>query len=110
MKTCPHCGQRVFDDVKTCPMCGNGVPSNNYYIPPYSSQYSNPTRPVQNKNSDIQEAAKVLLIVACITQGLAIFPLLWCLPMTIYYCDKLKKGEPVGIAFKICTILFSPIE
>ena len=32
--------------------------------------------------------------------------LAWCIPMTIHFARKLKNGESVGTAFKVCTLLF----
>ncbi len=32
--------------------------------------------------------------------------LLWVVPMTVYYFKSMKKKEPVGMAFKVCTLIF----
>lgn len=41
--------------------------------------------------------------------GMAVFcgiGLLWMLPMTVHYFKAKKNKRPVGVAFKICTMLF----
>ena len=39
--------------------------------------------------------------------GLAeLVPIFWCIPMVDSYSKKIKRREPVGVGFKICTLLF----
>ena len=79
---------------------------------------------VAHARSGIGGAAKALMIISMIAMSLmplvggllmgsivlgligAAIPLAWCLPMTIVYSKSLKRGEPVGTGFKVCTILF----
>ena len=79
---------------------------------------------VAHAHSGIGGAAKTLMTISMIAMSLmplvgglmtgaivlgiigAVIPLAWCLPMTIVYSKSLKRGEPVGTGFKVCTILF----
>ncbi len=60
------------------------------------------------KPSGLATAAKVLMIIGTIINGLTgyLIPLAWCIPMTVVYCNKLKSGEPIGTGFKVCSLLF----
>ena len=33
-------------------------------------------------------------------------PLAWMLPMLVVYCKRLKSRVPIGMGFKICTLIF----
>lgn len=61
-------------------------------------------------NSDtkktLQTISKVFMVVGCILNALFLIPLIWCVPMTVIYFRKLKNEEPIGLAFKICCLLF----
>ena len=35
-----------------------------------------------------------------------LIPLAWCIPMTVIYFNKVKNGEEVSTAFKVCSLLF----
>ena len=94
MKYCSHCGKAMEDNATVCPGCGEG---NEPQV------YSAPREP---KESGLSTAAKVFMIISTVAMGLWIIPLAWCLPMTISYCNKIKRGEPIGVGFKICTLLF----
>lgn len=77
------------------------------YAPPqgYAPQQGYAYAPA-SQISGLAMAAKILMIISTVIMGIYIIPLAWCLPMTISYCKKLKTGQPVGIGFKICTLLF----
>ena len=36
----------------------------------------------------------------------SLIPLAWILPMTISVSKKLKNNQPIGVGFKVCTLLF----
>ncbi len=96
MKYCTKCGNELMDEAVICPKCG------------CDTGYRN----IQNDNdvektpSGIKIAAKILMIIGTVIMGLYIIPLAWCLPMTIYYCKKIKRGEKIGTGFKVCSLLF----
>lgn len=47
------------------------------------------------------------MIIGCISFAFLYLPtLIWTIPMTVYYWKKVNDNEPVGTAFKICSLLF----
>ena len=95
MKFCSKCGKELHDEAAFCSNCGCATEG---------SIQQTPVAP--RKESGLQLAAKILMIISTASVGLFLLPLAWMLPMTISYCKKLKKGEPVSMGFKICTLLF----
>lgn len=93
MKYCTKCGNELLDDAVICPKCGCAVEGT-----------VNPA--TVNKPSGLQIAAKIFMILGCISMGWCLIPLAWCIPMTVSYCGKIERKEPVGIGFKICSLLF----
>ena len=62
-----------------------------------------------SKLSGMQIAIIVFMAAGTIMNSfseLGAISLAWCLPMTLVYLGKVIKGEKVGIAFKICSLLF----
>ncbi len=61
----------------------------------------------QHPQAGLITAIKIFLVIACVfsTAGLFI-PLCWRLPMTIVAFKKMDQRQPLGLAFKICTLLF----
>ena len=96
MKYCINCGKECVDEAVICPGCGCAFPQtqNNNYNPKTSS------------NDGFKTAAKILMLIGAILNGFYILPLAWCIPMTVSYWNKVKNNEPVGTAFKICSLLF----
>ena len=99
MKFCTKCGAELMDEAVICEKCNSAVESNYVNQPDVN-------HPV--KKSGYATAAKVFMILGTIFTSLSTFliGLAWCLPLTIIYCKKINKGEPVGIGFKICSLLF----
>ena len=95
MKYCTKCGNELMDEAVICPKCGCATG--------YQSLVSNEP---EKTPSGLKIAAKILMIVGTVCMGLYIIPLAWCLPMTISYCNKIKRGEKISTGFKICTLLF----
>ena len=92
MKYCSNCGSEVGEDATFCASCGAKIKTN---------------QTQDNQSYDtLGLVAFVFMILACVYMGFALFPLIWCIPMTIYVHNKLKAGEPISIGFKICTLLF----
>ena len=91
MKYCSKCGVELVDEAVVCVKCGCAT---ELYL--FNAQ----------KKSDYTKAAKVLMIVGTVLNGFFILPLAWCIPMTVVYCNKIKNNRPVGIGFKICSLLF----
>ena len=51
-------------------------------------------------------AAFILCLISTILLGFAIFPLFWCIPMTVHAYGLYRDNEKPGIAFGVCTLLF----
>lgn len=92
MKYCVKCGAELVDDAVVCVKCGRMVGE-----APKMPSY---------KDSGITTAAKVLMILGTIINGIYIIPLAWCIPMTVSYFNKIKNGERVSTGFKVCSLLF----
>ena len=58
------------------------------------------------KERDLLTVGWAFMVVGTVILGLAIIPLAWCLPMTIIARQKIKKGQELGVGFKVCTLLF----
>ncbi len=99
MNHCSKCGAELVDDAVNCERCG--YPANI----PNTSEHQQQACPRQ---SGVITAAKVFMIIGTVAMSLYTFliGLAWCLPMTIHYFNCMKRGENVGIGFKICTMLF----
>lgn len=92
MKYCQKCGKEIMDETVICPGCGCKVEGE---------------KQTKNAGNDgLAIAAKIFLILGCIAQGWLLVPLAWCLPITISICNQMKRGEPVGMGLKICSLLF----
>ena len=94
MKFCQHCGKEVNEEAVVCVNCGCA-------IKPHTELNA-------EKGSPLKTAIKVFLIISTVLGSIYFFciPLAWCLPMTLNYFNKEKRGESVSIGFKICTLLF----
>ena len=97
MKFCAKCGNEMMDEAIFCSKCG--CEAKNYAV-------EKPIPQAAVSVSPLKTAAKILMIISTVVLGIYIFPLAWYLPMTISYCKKLKKGEPISLGFKICVLLF----
>ena len=86
MKYCSHCGQALGENSNVCPVCGK------------TNESQVPSAPREPKESGLATAAKILMILGTIVNAISGFliPLAWCIPMTISYCRKLKRGEPIS--------------
>ena len=116
MKYCTKCGNELMDEAVICPKCGcmveganlNNGPKQNEADENLFTSGNTPTPQDTTKTSNYVTVIKVFLILGCI--AMAVFSygiaLAWCIPMTIYYFRQVEKKQPIGMAFKICTLLF----
>ncbi len=117
MKYCTQCGSVMKDDDMFCSSCGakakdvNVSNSGRDYFNDDEDEtvikgYNKRTKP-----SGLAQVAKVLMIIATVINGITfIIPLFWCIPMTKRYSVATRNGGDVGVAFKVCTIIFvSPL-
>lgn len=114
MKYCSHCGTQLNDNAAFCSGCGSKVeqPSQQAayqatYQPTFQPTYQ-PTYAAQTPRKDdtMSIVVKVFLILGCVAQGWAIFPLAWCLPITISIFRRLRDNQPISMGLKICTLIF----
>lgn len=95
MKYCTKCGNELIDEAVICTKCGCSTG--------YQELVKNEQR---QTSSGVRTAAKVFMILGTVVMGIYIIPLAWCLPMTISYFNKTKRGETVSTGFKVCSLLF----
>lgn len=106
MKKCNQCGTIVSDDEKICNNCGGEAfdATPNFNTAPELNGANGGNKPVGG--TILQKLSKTLMGIMCGIGALTIFPLLYLLPFTIAYSKMVKKGQKVGIGFKICVLLF----
>ncbi len=68
----------------------------------YQQPYNTAPHPQQGLITGI----KVFMILSCVFSVFIIVPLFWMIPMTIVSWKKMDQMQPLGLAFKICTLLF----
>lgn len=94
---CKNCGKQVYENASFCPNCGariERIPAPAYQV----QQRRNPTT--------LQTVAYVFMIIATVVYAFFLIPLAWMIPMTVVYKKKIDAGIPVGVGFKVCTLLF----
>ena len=95
MKYCTHCGKELLDDAVICPGCGCKAETTS----------SSPIIEEEDKKV-FALIIKIFMVIGCIATGWSLIPLLWTIPMTVHVFKKLDAREPIGVGFKICTLLF----
>ena len=95
MKYCSHCGSQVHDEAVVCVKCGCSLETK-----------MQPVVKTNDTKDTLQLVVKIFLIISCVGQGFAIFPLAWCLPITIMIFNRFRDHRPIGTGLKICTLLF----
>lgn len=111
MKYCKYCGAQMNDGDAVCPSCGRAAETQ----PTRSARY----------NTGTQTAAKVFMIISFVIYALMgiimmtvafwvgiiyWIPLCWVVPMTVVYNNSINgMRPPVGVAFKICALLFASL-
>lgn len=93
MKFCSKCGKEIHDEAVVCPGCGCAVEGAN--------QKAKTAEP-----STLKTVAWVFMLIGTILAAVVLIPLAWMIPMTLSLKKKMNTGEPVGLGFKICVLLF----
>ena len=96
---CSHCGNEVNNDAVVCIHCGCSIASQ-------KTSLKNENISNQNNISGLKIAAKILMIISTVIMGIYLIPLAWCIPMLSSYSNKIEKGEPISIGFKVCILIF----
>ena len=99
MKYCVNCGNELLDEAVVCVRCGCAVES---------GTVTQSEKEETVKRTGFSTAAKVFMVLGTIIMALSTFciGLAWCLPLTLVYFKKVNNGEPIGVGFKICSLLF----
>ena len=92
MAYCAYCGSESHEEATVCMHCGCSVKGKR------SASGGN--------ESTLETVIKVFLVIGCVSQGWAVIPLAWCLPITISVFNHLRDRRPVGTGMKICVLLF----
>lgn len=101
MKYCIYCGAQLKDQQRFCDECGRSVYETN------SSQTSNLKK--FNSGTAVQLISFIFMIIGCVTYGVMLIPLIWCIPLTIKSYKRYKYGEPISIGCKVCSLIFVSI-
>ena len=100
---CMMCGTKVIKDYEEANINGENNPNNMYEGTSFYKVSS------KSESNGLKVAAKVFLILGAVLNLFSIwFSFIWSIPMIIIYFTKLKKGEKIGVGFKIgCMLLVS---
>lgn len=90
-KYCSHCGAPMHEQAVICVQCGRTAEPGR--------------RSPAAQNHSLVTIIKIFLIIACISQGWLLIPLLWCIPITIHVFSSLNHGRPIGVGTKIAVLL-----
>ncbi|MCD8209406.1 MAG: zinc-ribbon domain-containing protein [Coprobacillus sp.] len=111
MKYCTHCGAQLNDDDMYCPSCGTAVATsagNPYSSTSDSEPWSFGVNDQQGQ-SGVETAAEVFMVISCVICAFSLIALAWNIPMTVHVFRCVKRHKRIGIAFKICTLIFVSI-
>ena len=116
---CQKCGNEISENEMYCKMCGTRVIKDTEETTIYEGNDPNNMYggtsfyrvSTKNESKGLKIAAKVFLILGAVLNLYSIwFSFIWSIPMIIIYFTKVKKGEKIGIGFKIgCMLLVSMI-
>lgn len=108
MKYCSKCGAELLDEAVMCPKCG--------------AEQETIQKPQQSSQT-LLTVAIAFMIITCVATALTsiiffldsstilvgvitLIPLAWCIPMTNHVRRCKENYIPIGVGFKICTLLF----
>ena len=106
MKFCPKCGSKLPDDARFCINCGQPVPMLDNPTPTVVPAPTPAPTAAPTKTTELKYIIKVFLIIGCVINGLYLLPLCWTIPMTVHYFNSVRDNKPVGVGFKVCSLLF----
>lgn len=109
MKYCSKCGAELLDEAVMCPKCG--------------AEQESIQKPQQSSQT-LLTVAIAFMIITCVAAALSsiiffldsstilagvitLIPLAWCIPMTNHVRRCKENYIPIGVGFKICTLLFA---
>lgn len=80
--------REIDDSAAYCPYCGA------------------PTGEKRDNDSMLTTIAQIFMVIGCVAGAPLLLPLCWSIPMTVSYFRRVKERRPIGIGFKVCTLLF----
>lgn len=121
---CSCCGSEVREDERFCSNCGQN--NENYvenkpiekveiYQQQFNSSMNGQPQPIYQQTTQgsksetgITIATKIFMIIGAVVMVIStsLIGLAWCIPMCIYYFNRVKNGQPIGTGFKVCSLLF----
>ncbi len=87
---CKNCGYEIDENADVCIHCGMALVNDKK----------------AGQSSVLRTVAKVFMVLACIASAAALLPLIWTIPMTVHYFTACNNNRQVGIAFKVCSLIF----
>lgn len=130
-KFCNHCGNQVLREAVMCPQCKqdlsiHGAAANGKILQVLAKVFmvmgivacivisifflvaATTLNEVGLADSFLSSSINLTLLtrIYFICSVLALLPLFYLIPMTVYYFKATKNKRPVGMAFKVCTLLF----
>lgn len=105
MIICPECEKELKDDDPYCSRCGYEI-----------KQHNKENKPIIKKYGKLATAAYTFMIIGTILNVIYFFlifgiftlglPLLWCIPLTIYFWNRVKSGQKIPTVAIIFIIIF----
>jgi hypothetical protein len=133
MKYCEKCGAEMDDNAEFCPKCGAKVGGSDHPVD-HECGCCNGECECHHYNKTLRIVASIFMLItvlgclfffliAIIAFGdpkygadaeklskaaaiIYLIPLLWQVPMTIVAFKSVKDGRHLGIAYKVCTLIF----
>ena len=130
MKYCTHCGAQIDDEAKFCSACGKSTSAGEFGN---VAVHQEAPKTHSSNAKTLGKVAFAFMIVTIAILGFYAFyvlmfagqfyaltgmlitwsaiigmliPLAWTIPMSIHLKKKLNANEPIGVGFKVCTLLF----
>ena len=108
MKYCYNCDQQLKDDAKVCTWCGCEIGPKGKTVRSLRNSFDTKNiikYPIEN---GCTAWAKFFMVLGIICDLFTMTPisLLWTIPMTVSYFSKIRNGEVLSVAFKVCSLLF----
>lgn len=104
MIICPECEKELKDDDPYCSRCGYEI-----------RQHNKENKPIIKKYGKLATAAYTFMIIGTIlsvlyflltTVYLFALPLFWCIPLDIYFWNKVRSGQKIPTVAIIFIIIF----
>ena len=95
---CSKCGAEIMDEAVICTKCGCLVEGKRVFI-----------KTKEQKEKDdykLKNTADIFMILALVLRCWLIIPLLWLIPMRVYFNKQMDNQQPISVEFKVCTLLF----